>query len=189
MTEKPRSLRHDLRATERRLPTPSKVALQTNDWKSFDYDDLFEARNGKRLTKDDTSPGTTFCIGATERDNSVAQCVGRDALHPGGQLAVSHSASVAEAVHQSRPFWASDDVNVFYPEFDMSPEVAVFLTTLIRQKKYRYNFGRKWKLEVTKASTMRLLVKFDGTPHWSAMENTVRGCGAYVALGQFDTDI
>lgn len=39
-----------------------------------------------------------------------------------------------------------------------------------------------------KSSTMRLPVKSDGTPDWHAMENIIRGCGAYAALSQFDAD-
>ena len=79
-------------------------------------------------------------------------------------------------------------MNVFYPKFDMSTEVALFMATLIRQEKYRYNYGRKRKLDVMKTSTMRLPVLFDGTPDWAAMEGIIRGCGAYAALSQFEND-
>ena len=189
LTEKSGSLWHDLRTTERRLAPPSKVALPMSNWKSFSYDELFEVKKGKRLTKDDMSPGSTLYIGATELNNGVTEYIGQDALHPGGQLTVTYDGSIGEAFYQPYPFWASDAVNVFYPRFEMSPEVALFMATLIRQEKYRYNYGRKWKLEVMKASTVRLPVKSDGTPDWTAMENIVRGCGAHAALSQLEQDM
>ena len=43
------------------------------------------------------SPGSTLYIGATEMNNGVTECIGQDALHPGGQLTVSYNGSVAEA--------------------------------------------------------------------------------------------
>jgi len=39
--------------------------------------------------------------------------------------------------------WGS---TVLYPKFKNAPAISLFLCTLIRQEKYRYNYGRKWSL-------------------------------------------
>lgn len=171
-----------LRADQVQLAAASTTALATGAWKRFTYDELFDIKKGKRLTTDDMMPGSTAFVGATEYNNGVTGSIGQEALHPGGQLTVSYNGSVAEAFYQPSPFLASDDVNVFYPRFEMSVEVALFLTTLIRQKKYRYNYGRKWKLEGMKASTVRLPATPAGTPDWLAMEQIVRTCPAHGLL-------
>lgn len=59
---------------------------------------------------------------------------------------MNYNGSVAETFYQPVPFWASDDVNVLYPKFELNPEIAMFLTAIIRQDKYRFNYGRKWHL-------------------------------------------
>src|SRR5215203_2651348 len=56
------------------------------------------------------------------------------------KLHSSHCAEIPSQLYQPEPFFASDDVNVLYPMFDnMDEYVALFVCTVIRQEKYRYN--------------------------------------------------
>jgi hypothetical protein len=176
------SIWHSLQTGSLSLARPCMESFLTDRWQSFRYDELFDVRKGKRLTKEDMLPGTTLYIGATDSNNGITEKISQGALHPGGQLTVSYNGSVAEAFYQPDPFWASDDVNVLYPKFKMSVEVALFLVTLIRMEKYRYNYGRKWKLEVMKASVLRLPVTPASEPDWRTMEEVVRACPAYAVL-------
>jgi hypothetical protein len=172
----------DLASGDVSLTPAGRDAIQAGKWEPFTYCDLFDIKKGKRLTKDDMLPGTTLYIGATDSNNGITEKIGQGALHPGGQLTVSYDGSIGEAFYQPDPFWASDAVNVLYPKFKMSVEVALFLVTLIRMEKYRYNYGRKWKLEVMKASVLRLPVASSGEPDWPVMEEIVRGCPAHSVL-------
>jgi len=52
--------------------------------------------------------------------------------------------------------------------------VAIFLCTLIRQEKYRYNYGRKWHAEKMRESVIRLPSR-NGAPDWDYMERFVKG--------------
>lgn len=132
------------------LGTASAVATDVTSWRAFTYESLFDIKKGKRLTKDDMAPGGTAFIGATDSNNGVTARIANEPLHPAGTITVSYNGSVGEAFFQTEPFWASDDVNVFYPRFELSREVALFLVTLIRLEKFRYNYGRKWGLETMK---------------------------------------
>jgi hypothetical protein len=152
------------------------ATFDTEAWKPFSLGELFELKKGKRLTKDEMIPGTTLYVGATETNNGITERIGQEALHPGGQLTVSYNGSVAEAFYQGSPFWASDDVNVLYPRFEMSPKSALFLATLIRLEKYRYNYGRKWKLDAMRATTLRLPVDSAGRPDFLQMEGIIGAC-------------
>lgn len=156
------------------LAPPSIDKLNTSAWKSFSFEQLFDIKKGKRLTKDDMAPGSTAFIGATDSNNGVTARIANEPLHPSGTITVSYNGSVGEAFFQPEPFWASDDVNVFYPRFKMSREVALFLVTLIRLEKFRYNYGRKWTLETMKQSTLRLPVDEAGAPDFDAMATLVR---------------
>jgi len=156
--------------------------IDTHAWKPFKYTDLFEIKKGKRLTKGELLPGGTPYIGATESNNGVTARIGQAPLHPAGLITVSYNGSIGEAFFQPEPFWASDDVNVLYPRFEMPVDVALFLVALIRQEKYRYNYGRKWKLEVMRTSTVLLPVTPEGVPDFAVMRGIVKRLPAWKAL-------
>ena len=118
--------------------------------------------------------GNTPFVGASDTQNGITAFVGQPAIHKGNTISVSYNGSVAEAFYQPEPFWATDDVNVFYPKFELTPAIALFICTLIRQEKYRFNYGRKWHMERMKNSVLYLPVKSDGSPDWDYMENYIK---------------
>lgn len=168
--------------------TKNHIVLSSVKWAKFRLEELFSIKKGKRLTKAEMSTGMTPFVGAIDSNNGVSGRIGQPATHEGGTLTVSYNGSVAEAFYQPNPFWASDDVNVLYPIFHMSPHVALFLCTIIRMEKYRFNYGRKWNLERMKISTIFLPVDENGTPDWKFMDDYIRSLsfGAAIAdKGQF----
>lgn len=154
---------------------PSTIfSIDFTEWYLFQLKSLFDIKKGKRLTKANQSIGTTPYIGAIEYNNGISSYIGQEAIHTGGTISVTYNGSVAEAFYQPIPFWATDDVNVLYPKFNLTPAIALFITTLIRQEKYRFNYGRKWHMERMKESCIRLPVKPDGTPDWDFMEQYIK---------------
>lgn len=125
-------------------------------WDWFRMADLFEIKKGKRLTKDDMIGGHTPFVGSSEQENGVTGYIESTPIHKGNTISVTYNGSVAEAFYQPQDFWASDDVNVLYPKFKLSPYSALFFTTLIRKEKYRYNYGRKWHTERMAESKIKL---------------------------------
>jgi hypothetical protein len=158
-TEKPRG---------QPIPLPD-----TRDWSAFQLQNLFDIGKGKRLTKANMLPGETPFIGATDNNNGVTGFVGQAAIHKGNTITVNYNGGVAEAFYQPEPFWCSDDVNVLYPKFDLTPAIALFLTTVIRREQFRYSYGRKWYLERMKPSIIRLPVSAKGVPDWQLMERYI----------------
>ncbi len=140
----------------------------------FRYDALFEIKKGQRLTKAAMSPGQTPFIGAIDANNGYRQFVSVNPNHTGNTITVNYNGSVAEAFYQPEPFWASDDVNVLYPKFDMSGYTAMFICTLIKRERFRFNYGRKWHLERMNKSIIRLPTTVDKTPDWLAMEAYIK---------------
>lgn len=149
-------------------------SINTAEWKQFKLAELFDLKKGKRLTKAQMHPGFTPFIGAIDGNNGVSGYVGQMPIHEGNTITVSYNGSVAEAFYQSEHFWASDDINVLYPKFELTSNVALFLTTIIRREKYRYNYGRKWHLERMSQSEIRLPVTAEGKPDWEFMENYIK---------------
>lgn len=152
---------------------PSLV-LATSDWQPFKLSNIFSLRKGKRLTKANMTVGNIPFIGATDSKNGITAMIGQTPIHDGNTISVSYNGSVAEAFYQPTPFWATDDVNVLYQNFDMTPAIALFLCTVIRQEKYRFNYGRKWHLERMEQSVIKLPTDQAGQPNWDFMENYIK---------------
>ena len=155
---------------------PSKPApIDTASWKEFAIQELFEIRKGQRLTKAHMTPGHVPYIGASDADNGVTARVGQSPLHKGGTISVSYNGSVAEAFYQPAPYWATDDVNVLYPKgFELTPASALFICTIIRREKYRFNYGRKWHLDRMKDSVIRLPATESGVPDLIFMDAYIK---------------
>jgi hypothetical protein len=147
---------------------------ETDTWRSFKIEDLFEIKKGKPLTKANQIPGETPFIGSIDNNNGLSALIGQEPIHAGNTITVNYNGSVAEAFYQPQPFWASDDVNVLYPKFEMNVYHAMFIVALIRREKYRFNYGRKWHTERMKASKIKLPVTHVGYPDLSFMERYIK---------------
>lgn len=147
--------------------------LDASGWRPFLLQDLFDIKKGKRLTKANMRAGDTPFISATDANNGLRQRVNAKPLHPPNVITVSYNGSVGEAFYQSEPFWASDDVNVLYPKFDLDSALALFMCAVIRLEKYRFNYGRKWNLERMNDSEIRLPVDAKGKPDWDWMRRYI----------------
>ncbi len=149
-------------------------ALDTSGWKPFMLSNIFDIRKGKRLTKAAMKPGNTPFISAIDSDNGLRQRVSVSPMHPANVITVNYNGNgVAEAFYQPEPFFASDDVNVLYPKFDLDSAVALFICAVIRREKYRFNYGRKWNMERMNESKIRLPTTANGAPDWQWMRHYI----------------
>lgn len=136
--------------------------MNVDGWFDFKFSDLFVLKKGKRLTKADMLEGSINYVGATDSNNGITAKIGNDLyLHEKNTITVSYNGSIAEAFYQTEPFWATDDVNVLYPKFSINKWIALFLTTLIHNEKYRFNYGRKWDIKMMRNSKIKLPVKYN----------------------------
>ena len=171
------------------IPTPNKeavcnkfVPLDVSSWSDFRYDEIFQIKKGRRLTKAKMVVGDTSFIGAIDSNNGHRQYVSASPNHQGGTITVNYNGSVAEAFYQPQPYWASDDVNVLYPKFEMSPFAALFLCALIRQEKFRFNYGRKWHLGRMNEAIIKLPKAPNGQPDWEFIDGYVKTLPFSVSL-------
>lgn len=148
----------------------NKYEINPEKWSEFPLSYLFEIRKGKRLTKEDFIEGNTPFIGAIDSNNGYREFIGQEPIHTENTITVNYNGSVAEAFYQNCPFWASDDVNVLYPKFKMNQFNALFITSIIKLEKFRFNYGRKWNLDRMNDSKIKLPVDKNGNPDYKFME-------------------
>lgn len=160
------------------------LSFETSKWQWFELGNIFDIKKGKRLTKADMEKGDIPYIGAIDSNNGVsAMIANNEHIHKGNTVTVSYNGSIAEAFYQKNPFWATDDVNVFYSE-KINCYTALFLTTIIHREKYRFNYGRKWDLDIMKKSKIKLPAINTGKkdefgkpiyePDWQFMEDYIK---------------
>lgn len=148
--------------------------LDTSNWKWFEIQSLFDIQKGKRLTKANMTNGETPFIGAIDSNNGYRQFIGQNPIHDGNTITVNYNGSIAETFYQPKPFWATDDVNVLYPKFELNQYIGLFFATIIRLEKYRFNYGRKWHMERMKTSLVKLPVDSKGNPDYRFMEDYIK---------------
>lgn len=148
--------------------------VDTSGWRPFKLggtDGLFDIVKGVRLRRADMVDGTIRYVGASAFHNGITNMIANDEhLHPGNTITVAYNGSVGETFYQDRAYWASDDINVLYPRFDLTPDIGLFLSALIRAVGQRYHFVDKWKLDEMIEATIPLPVRENGSPDWSYME-------------------
>lgn len=149
-------------------------------WRTYKLSDLFHIKKGTRLTRANMISGDINFIGASSNNNGVTARIGNtERLHPANTITVNYNGSVGEAFYQSQRFWASDDVNVLYPKFQLNPSIALFLLPVIRQIGKQYAFIDKWEIETMENDEIQLPSK-DGQPDWKYMEDYMRTVGEKV---------
>jgi hypothetical protein len=165
---------HDFDTAERSFTKEPSPSLKLELWGWFKIEDIFDIKKGKRLTKANMKKGDVPFIGSIDSNNGYREYIGQKPIHSGNTITVNYNGSVAEAFYQPKPFWASDDVNVLYPKFEMNQYSALFIASLIKLEKYRFNYGRKWHMERMKESKIKLPVLNNNEPDYHFMERYIK---------------
>ncbi len=170
--------------------------LNTNEWKEFRYDQIFDIKKGyynKKPPTTDNKEAMPF-IGATESNNGITAYIELQdvqqyskvgTINPNEPISnkifqkncitVSNNGSVGEAFYQEKDFTCTHDVNPLYLlDHELNKYIAIFLCVLIRKEKYRWNYGRKWRPTRMPDSIIKLPVDKDGKPDWLFMENYIK---------------
>lgn len=157
--------------------TTEKVELPpVSEWKSFKYSEIFNMTRGQggTATEAKKNPGTNHYVGASDENNGITQYTSLDPTESANRITVANNGSVGAAFYQSTPFLASSDVTVLsIKERELTPAIAMFLITLIRQEAAKINYGRKWGISRMKESVIYLPATESGAPNWQLMEDYI----------------
>jgi len=151
-----------------------QLEINLQKWEWFEIQSLFEIKKGKRLIKAHMKEGNTPFIGSIDSNNGLRQMINHKPIHQGNTISINYNGSVAEAFYQPVSFYASDDVNILYPKFELNKYIALFIITIIRKEKYRFNYGRKWHMERMRISKIKLPVNNEGNPDFDFMEKYIK---------------
>lgn len=92
---------------------------------------------------------------------------------PKNTITVAGGGSVLATFLQPQPFYSGRDLYLLYPKEDISIHAKLFLVTVIKANKYRYNYGRQANVTLPSLK-LRLPSKADGKPNWKFMEEYIK---------------
>ena len=150
-----------------------KIELHSKTQSIFYYSDIFDIYRGKGSSKI-VDGGKIPLISSTSKDNGIMGYVDGESNYESGCITVTNNGSIGEAFYQPKPFCTTNDVSIFKPKFSLNIYVLMFLVGLIRQEKYRYNYGRKWKVSHMKNTKFSLPIDDKGNIDWQFMEDYIK---------------
>lgn len=157
----------------------SHIPLETEKWGEFRVGDLFDVELAKGDIKlDEMLLGDMPLVSSGETNNGVVGYIdnngdGRSERFDSNRITVD---MFGNAYYQSEPFYAVSHgrVNILSPKFDLTPNVGLFLSTIIKGDQYKYSYGRAVYSRVIENMVIRLPQTPDGEPDWKWMENYMR---------------
>lgn len=157
------------------------MKINMGSWKEFEVRDLFEVVYGVNLelvnctetTKDD--PEAVAFVSRTESNNGVSAYV--KPIHgiepqPKNTITVAGGGSVLSTFLQAQPFYSGRDLYLLYSKEEISHKAKLFIVTIIKANKYRYNYGRQANSSLPYLR-LRLPSLSNGNPDWGWMESYV----------------
>lgn len=150
--------------------------IDLTGWMPFRIGHLFDVVKGSRLRSLDRVEGDIPYVGASLFNNGYTHMISNDEqIHPGNVLTTAYNGTIpGKTFYQPVPFWATDDVNVLYPKFEMTVESGLFIAPLIEVVGKNYVYVDKWKLQDMIDAVIFLPVTAEGEPDWNFMECTMR---------------
>ena len=148
--------------------------INTSLWHEIPITQLFKVVKGTRLTKKDMKEGNIPFIGASAANNGITAYISNDSdIHPANTITVAYNGSVGESFYQEIPFWASDDINVLYPKFTLTRNIAMFLIPILKKKGQNYAFIDKWNKEAMEKDAIKIPITSTGEPDFKYMDKFI----------------
>lgn len=165
-----------LRSTEIKLPV---TADGKPDWAWIEsyIDSIYKVASYHDDELTSVSIGNKNAIAyvtRTDQDNGVKSLVcdiGLANIESGNAIVIGDTTSTIS--YQPSPFVAGEHIIATRAGW-LNKFTGLFITCLLRQERYRYSYGRAYKLDLIRNTKLKLPVMPDGKPDWQFMENYIK---------------
>lgn len=172
---------HSKTLTTKNVANIGANSLKIDNWKEFYVGELFDSIYKVASYHDDeltsVSIGNKNAIAyvtRTDQDNGVKSLVcdiGLANIESGNAIVIGDTTSTIS--YQPSPFVAGEHIIAARAEW-LNKFTGLFITCLLRQERYRYSYGRAYKLDLIRNTKLKLPVMPDGKPDWQFMENYIK---------------
>jgi hypothetical protein len=155
----------------------SKGFIQLNPlvWSWFDLDELFDVSASRdELIENLTLGNKTPYIASTEFNNGIIEFVDEQPTNKAGTITANRGGSVGHFFYQPKDYLATPvDVRILTPKFVINEYIGLFITTILKLEKYKFNYSRKMGTDRLKKLKIKLPSK-NGQPDFEFMENYIK---------------
>ena len=163
-------------------PTPE---LNVEEWKEFRLDELFEITRGRRITKRYISENTGIIpvIAGGEQNQGIlgymSESLKDEFVFMDKCITVSAFGSTGSVLFHDYSCYIDDKAIALQLRKGLPDNtfIMLFLTTLLQQEKYRYNYGRGVLVDRYKMHDIKLPATLEGNPDWEWMEKYMKTLG------------
>lgn len=155
--------------------------LNVETWKEFRLGDLFsemykaEAHvKGELECYDIPSENTIRFISRTEMNNGCDCYVlnnGLSGIERANAIAIGDT--TATCFYQGEDFVCGDHMVICRGEW-IDLHTALFIISLLKREKYKYSYGRAFKMELISNTMLKLPATADNTPDWDYMKSYIK---------------
>ena len=155
--------------------------LNVETWKEFRLGDLFsemykaEAHvKGELECYDIPSENTIRFISRTEMNNGCDCYVlnnGLSRIERANAIAIGDT--TATCFYQGEDFVCGDHMVICRGEW-IDLHTALFIISLLKREKYKYSYGRAFKMELISNTMLKLPATADNTPDWDYMKSYIK---------------
>lgn len=155
--------------------------LNVESWKEFRLGDLFsemykaEAHvKGELECYDVPSDNTIRFISRTEMNNGCdCYVLNKDLSGIEERNAIAIGDTTATCFYQGEDFVCGDHMVICRADW-INLHTALFIISILKQEKYKYSYGRAFKLELISNTMLKLPATTDNTPDWDYMEQYIK---------------
>lgn len=152
-----------------------KISLDLNNWKYHNLIDLFDiSASSDPLITELTAGGKTPYISSTEKNNGIYEYVDEIPTNQGNVITANRGGSVGYFFYQPKGYLATPvDVRILTPKFELNKYVGLFLTTLLKQEKFKFNYSRKMGTDRLNQLKIKLPTR-NNKPDFEFMEKFIK---------------
>lgn len=155
--------------------------LNVDSWKEFRLGDLFsemykaEAHvKGELECYDIPLDNTIRFVSRTEMNNGCDCYVlnnGLSGIEKANAIAIGDT--TATCFYQDEDFVCGDHMVICRADW-INLHTALFIISILKQEKYKYSYGRAFKMELISNTMLKLPSAADNTPDWDYMESYIK---------------
>lgn len=154
-------------------------AFNINKWNDYKFGDLLdEVYKGKSYVKSELEEsdcrGIIF-VSRTDNDNGcdgfIEGKINDYEYEKGNALIIGDTTSTC--FYQEKDFICGDHIVVIRANW-LNKYTGLFIKTLLEKERFKYNYGRSFKMELVKNTIIKLPSDSKGNPDWAWIENFIK---------------
>lgn len=157
------------------------MKFDTSTWKEFRLGDLFsqmykaEAHIKAEYDFYDTPFENSIRFISRTEENNGCDCyiLNRDLTGIENGMAIVIGDTTATCSFQEAPFICGDHMVICRADW-INLYSALFIITLLKQEKYKYSYGRAFKMQLISDTVLKLPATDEGKPDWDYMKSFIK---------------